>query len=127
MKRDVARPFALVDRPVVVHRQLCEHLLVARIQTVRDAIEQPRPIGAQLLIQQLLRTFPILDPNETVILLLITNPFLFHLARQPFSPVDTYLNRERKPRLNPRVHPPQFRILPVLIHDQAFPGTLYQV
>jgi hypothetical protein len=50
-----------------------------------------------------------------------------HLARQPFSSIHSYLNMERKPGLQARLHPPHFRIDLVVIEDLARPHAAHQV
>jgi hypothetical protein len=73
-----------------------------------------------LFTHQPLCADPILDPDKAVVLFLEADALLPHLARQPFPPVEADLNRKGKPCLNARIHPPQFRMLPVWVHEQAF-------
>ncbi len=86
----------------------------------RPAIQQRRPLRCQLVVQHPLCHVPILNPRETVVLLLIPQAGIRHLTGQPFSTVESHMHRERKPALEPRVTKAVVRIQVVMIVMKTF-------
>src|SRR5437588_4234048 len=124
-KNDVGGPFTLINGPVIAHRQSSKDQIVNGIELLGDLIQQFRPMGVQLLIQQLLCLQEIRHPVEAVVLALISYPGGIQLAGQPFSSIDANLDGEREPGLNAGIHPAQHRMLPVLIDKQTLARTLH--
>jgi hypothetical protein len=79
-KNDIRSPFTLVNGPVIAHRKSSKDLLVNGIEMSGNLIQQLRPTGVQLLIQQLLRLGEIRHPREAVVLALIGHPSAVQLA-----------------------------------------------
>src|SRR5438128_10777200 len=64
---DVDRPLALIGRPVILRWTSLEDLGVDRVQGPSNIVQQRRPLDFELLVHQLLRRRPGLDPWKTVI------------------------------------------------------------
>jgi len=73
----------------------------------------------QLLLQQLLRFSTVLDPNKTVIPLLVSNAGLIRLPSQPLAAIETNVNAEGKPSLDPYMQLPKLRVCEVVIQMGA--------
>ena len=86
----------------------------------RPAIQQRRPLRCQLSVQQSLRHPEILDPRETVVLLLVSQAGIGHLPSQPVPAVESHMHREREPALEPRVPQAVVRIQIVMVVVKAF-------
>ncbi len=104
----VGRPLGLVHRPVIAGGTALEQLLVQGMNLLRQAPQQFRPVGPQLLVQQLLGPLVVFDPDKAVALLAIFQPLFVHLPRQPFPSIQAHLNIEGKPGLQTGIHPSQF-------------------
>src|ERR1019366_2268577 len=80
-----------------------------------------------LFLEQLLGSRNILNPGEAVILAEIAQAFPVHAAAQPFATIDANVNAKREPGLNPRMHPAEFRVYPVVVNRQTGARTNYHV
>ena len=54
-EQNVAGRFALVGRPVAVHRECPEHRVMGRVQALRNSVQQLRPGGPHLAVHPTLR------------------------------------------------------------------------
>src|ERR1043166_4116274 len=110
-----------MTRPVIAARITLEDTFVNRIQLSGQTIQKFGPVHLQLSLHPLLRTAIIFDPDKTVALLPIFQPLPVHLPRQPLPPVQAYLDMERKPGLDPRIHPSHLRVDLIVIQDVTRP------
>src|SRR5262249_39649492 len=69
-----------------------------------------RPTYLQLLVQQGLGTPEVVDGHERIILLQVTDPLDVELPRQPVAAVETDLDLQREPGLQPHVHRAEYRM-----------------
>jgi len=67
-------------------------------------------LGLQLPVHQFRGLFVVLDPDQTVALLPVLQPWLVHLTGQPFPSIQPHLHVEREPSLDPRIHPSHLRM-----------------
>ena len=72
-----------------------------RIQLGRKTVEQFRPLHFQLPVHQFLRPLIVFYPDEAVALLHVLEAFFIHLPGQPLPPVQSDLDIEGKPGLDP--------------------------
>ena len=89
---------------------MLKDLLMQRIELLGKTLQQLRPVGLQLLVQQLLGTRVVLDKRKAVALLLVPQSLLLHLARQPLATIYPHLHVERKPGLYAGIQPSQLRV-----------------
>ena len=118
-KDDVAGPFALVDRPVVVHRQPAQQPWMRRMDGSADLVQRPGPRSAYLLIQQSLGLGEIFDGGELVVPTFVAQARLVQLPRQPFATVHADLHGEGEPGLEPSMHQPKDRMHVVVVQERA--------
>jgi hypothetical protein len=124
---EVDGPFALKGRPVVTSRIHLEDLVMDRVQRRRDVVQQCRPRNPELLIHELLRLRPVVDPGKAVVLARVGDASLDHLAGEPLPAVHTNLNRKREPRLNARVQETENGMNNVVIQEHALADTGLEV
>jgi hypothetical protein len=73
-------------------------------------LEELLPIGADLLVHQLLGHRQIGNPGKAIIPPPIENPGPLQLAGEPLPPVKANLHQKRKPRLQPQMQEPQLLV-----------------
>jgi hypothetical protein len=118
-EQDVARPFALISRPVVLDRKGLEHRRMQRVQAARHAVQQVGPCRLHLPVHQPLRPLGVFQPGEAVVALQVAKADRVHLPRQPRPAVQADLDGERKPGLNAGTHEPELPVDAVVIEMQA--------
>ena len=96
--------------PVVLHRHPAQVLGVQRMDLVLQGVQLARPVGLQLLVQELLRPRPIPHPEKLVVVADVAQLLPVHLASQPFPTIDANLHLEGKPGLQADVQPAKGRM-----------------
>ena len=69
----------------------------------------------------------ITDPNKTIVALVVVDPGRIHLARQPKSTVETKINVEGKPALDPHMQHPKLLMHVVMIEMGALTSLEHQL
>src|SRR6266567_842464 len=116
---DISCPFTLVHGPVIIRLKLAEDLIVQWVEAPRERRQFVFPVSFHLVVEKLLGARIVFNPGEAVILSNVAQAFLVHTPGQPFPAIDVDMNTERKPGLNARVHPAQFRVDQVMVKRQA--------
>src|SRR5207247_11451141 len=91
------------------------------IQWLGQSVAQLRPVGLQLLVQQCLCSWIIVNPHQAIPLLVIAQSFPRHLPGEPFPPVLPDLHVAGKPSLNPGIHPSHLRLDLVVVQHTTPP------
>src|SRR5512135_524019 len=89
-------------------------------------LEQTEPVGVPLRVQSGLRPSGILDPDQTVIPLAVTQAPALQLARQPPATVETNIDAEGEPALQPKVAAAPLRMQQIKVEVRALPRLQLQ-
>lgn len=119
-EHEVGGPFALVGGPVVVHGMVFEHGVVSGIKHPRHFVQGRGPGETKLLIHEGLSFGDVLKLDKTVVAAAIGEPRFVHHASEPFAAVQTDLDAEGEPGLNPSVHKPEDGIDEVVVEGETF-------
>jgi len=91
---------------------------------LHEFLEQVRPIGAGLFVEQSLRELGIVDGGDEVALLLKGDAALLEFAGEPKSAVESDADGEREPALNTDIAQAEALVKKVVIQVRATNGFL---
>ncbi len=86
-----------------------------RIGLSRQAVQQRRPVGVDLFVEQLLGPLPIADRDQEVLLAAIREAFLLQSAIEPLSAIETDAHGEGEPTLQAHVAQAELLMLEVVV------------
>src|SRR5262249_29745168 len=120
-EQDISCVFSLTNSPVVAVQVQARLWIDPGIDPPGQGIQEPwrRPSGQA--VEQDLGAGQVVDTDEAIVPLLITDSGSIHLACQIFASVDAYLNGERQPGLQTDVHQTEVFMNEIKIQVQALP------
>lgn len=118
----IGRPFALLDRPIVELRMgQPEPFGMHGMELAHQRVQRQRPVDLQLLLEQGLGPREVVDGHEGVVFLQVTDPLGVELPRHPVTTIETDLDLQREPGLEPHVHGAERRMHEIEVIVQALP------
>src|SRR6266540_166793 len=118
-KHDIGGKFALPDGPVVGPEDHLAFRVKPRINPAGQRIQTALPLQAQQPIQQLLRFSQVIDLSKAILCFHEANSRFAHLSGQVFTSIETNLDGQGQPALQPHMHETEFRMLIIKIEVRA--------
>ena len=88
-----------------------------------ELIEHGPPVGGELIVQELIE---VRHAADAVVGTRVIDAGRFERTDEPLAPVETNLNREGKPRLQPDMHQSELAVVEVVIQMQALAPPAFQ-
>src|SRR5262249_14202085 len=118
-EQDVRGPLALLRHPVVRHAGLITQVGQQGVRLLRQAVQQGRPVGVPLHVEQLLGTRPVLDRHQQVVLAAVAEVLALEVAVQPVAAVEADAHGEGEPALQTDVAQAELLVQEVVVEVLA--------
>lgn len=123
LEQDVGGQLTLIRHPIGTAKARRLDEVQDRVHPCRQRREQGRPTVMGKLLTKRLSRRQIIDPSKGVVIAIVSDALLVHMAGQAFPLIDVYLNLKWKPALQANVDEPQFGVQIVKVKMQAFTST----
>src|SRR5262245_9570624 len=101
LEHDVCSIFALANGPVIPSHDDSGFWVQPRIDFSSKRIQKARPLSIRQFIHQVLGSFNVINPSQTVAKLLVLDPLHSQPSAQPLTSVNANLNCQWQPSLKP--------------------------